>query len=134
MNDNTSTENNFPTTISHAAVRNQMQDSPPNQEPWQACPPGEISNMVTGIRREQRRKALRTMALASSTVVLGGLGVYALTRPDQQNENPAGLACAEVKPLLPKYVSGDLPLKLRRQITQHLEKCHHCREVRERII
>ena len=93
-----------------------------DHQQWEPCPPGEIQGMLTGISRQQRRRALRTMAVGVSVVLLGGLGVYSLTN------SPTQLTCAEVQPKLPAYVRGKLPNQERRQIAQHLQGCPHCRE------
>jgi hypothetical protein len=106
------------------------------QDEWIACCPGELQRMVGRIKNRQRRQFLIQLGAAASTiVVLGAGGYFALRQSEQPTEyRYGGIACSEVMPLLPEYRVGKLDPELTRQITVHLEKCPNCGPMYRRMI
>lgn len=113
-----------------------------NSDAWDACPEGEIRQMVQRNRaRRSRRKLARVSSGVAVVAVLLIVGVvggrFWLDRQMQPAPAPAatdhliaGISCADVIANLPAYGDGSLAREdeeIYDRVFHHLAKCHECR-------
>lgn len=113
---------------------------------WQPCDQGVIQE-ANGLVREGQLQQSRRMFLRNATTAVVATGVgfaaWSLFGPKDQlgdlynNPNfPGGIACSEVKRLLPEYIGGSLQSNttLVSSIVEHLSQCTHCCEKHDSMI
>lgn len=102
-----------------------------HDEPWQACPTGTVSRMAGELRSRRKARTQRRVAVASGVgvalvAVAVGLGLSIFLRGPTEYRF-GGIACSEVRALLPEYLQGALAdRQLAQSIDQHLAECPHC--------
>lgn len=102
-----------------------------HDEPWQACPAGTINRMAGELRSRRKTRTQRRVAVASGVgvalvaVAVGvGLSIF-LQGPTEYRFG--GIACSEVRALLPEYLQGAMAdRQLAQSIDQHLAECPVC--------
>ncbi len=105
-----------------------MNTAPTNQDPWDACLPGELHRMVVRVKTRRRRRFLKQLGGAAAAVFVVGAGAYVtgrwLRRPTEYHFG--GIACREVKRQVSDYRAKRLAPGLMRRISIHLRECPLC--------
>ena len=107
-----------------------MNESTPNHDAWQPCPPGEIGRMVGQLNTQRRRQQLKQFGggvaalVLLTAVVIAGRGL--LTRPSPSEPIYGGIACSQVMPLMQAYHDRTLAPALTKKIRIHLDQCPNC--------
>jgi len=119
---------------------------PKSESQWQPCDQGLIqgaSESNRGLREQQSRRQFLRKASAAAVVVAGAgfVGWSVLGENDplkalHGNPNfPGGIACSEVRRLLPEYIGGSLSsTDLVSSIDTHLTECKDCCENHDSLI
>jgi hypothetical protein len=112
---------------------------------WQPCAKGAIGSASDLARSRSdviaRRQFLKSASAAAVVVAGAGFAGWSLLGQKDElgalrgNPNyPGGIACSEVKRLLPKYIVNVLPdQELVESISVHLAACSHCRDHRDAL-
>lgn len=100
-------------------------------DPWQPCTPGELRRMVTRIKTEERRLMLKQVGGVVAGVLVLGVGGHLASQHWPRSSEPryGGIACSEVRPLMPEYQAGELAAKLTEKIKAHLARRPQCRKI-----
>lgn len=92
---------------------------------WKPCAAGEISGMVTSLRKARRRRSvLRAAGVASVLIAVCATGWHASAQPAEYDYG--GIVCSEVRQLASQYLSGHLAEDITRAIDKHLAQCPNC--------
>jgi len=109
-----------------------MSTSEKDQDRWERCPPGALTQAVRGVQARQRdRRRARLVAVAGSAVVVLFAAAMIAQQFDSSSTNlptMTKITCAKVKSLWPDYVAGKLEAAVTDQVDSHLDRCPHCRE------
>lgn len=105
-----------------------MNEQPPGEDLWRACPQGELQRMVQGIRIWQRRRMLKQLGTATASLFLAGGAGYVAADLWLWSDGspPGGIACSDVMRLLPAYRARKLKLEMAEKVSAHLENCPRC--------
>jgi hypothetical protein len=107
-----------------------MNESTPDHDAWQPCPPGEIGRMVGQLNTQRRRQQIKQFGVGVAALVLLAAVVIAgrglLTRPSPSGPLYGGIACSQVMPLMQAYHDGTLAPGLTKKVRIHLEQCPNC--------
>ncbi len=102
---------------------------------WQACPPGEVTELVGRLRARRRHETLRQVALGTTALCLvliaGSSLIHRVLTPAEPNFG--GITCTEVAEHTEAYVAGTLDADLARRIDVHLGQCTFCRNLIEQM-
>ena len=102
-----------------------------NQEEWEACPPGEISRMVSQERATHRSHWMKSLAIVGCLVITSCAAIVYLQSAG--TGPPGGIACDAVQKLFVSYQEHTLSARTERQVKAHLEGCPHCRKKYEEM-
>jgi hypothetical protein len=113
-----------------------------NGDQWDACPAGEIQQMV---RRERSRRTTTKLTRAvSATGVVAVLAVavfvvgwHWLDRQPATPERLSAITCAEVIDHLPAYVNDTLYREdphVYEAVFQHLQRCRECEAEKRKLV
>ena len=116
-----------------------------SESQWQPCDKGAIESANGLVRQEQLQQARRLFLRNATTAVVAtgvGFAAWSLFGPKDQlgdlynNPNfPGGIACSEVKRLLPEYLANSLQdAKLVDSIVIHLGECDHCCDKHDMLV
>lgn len=113
-----------------------MNDQPPNEDLWQACPQGELQKMVRGVRTRRRRQMLKQFGTATASLFLVGIVGYVSTDRWLGSDGfpPGGIACNEVMRLLPAFHARKLEPTLAQKVSIHLDECPQCGPAYEQMV
>ena len=107
------------------------------KDEWDACPQGELSQMVQTRNAQRRRRVIDRVAMAAAclmTAVAVTGYIWGLYIPvGVQDSHVGGIACAEVVSQLPDYLQGNVNDSLRQRIATHLSGCPHCEAEYDRL-
>ena len=95
---------------------------------WEACPPGNVQQLVSGLRGRQRIRRFKTLSGISAIVLLLIVaGNFGLTQFEDRGPDFAGVSCRHVMDLAEDFLDGKLSNELATKVAKHTEKCHKCR-------
>lgn len=105
---------------------------------WDPCPRGKLHQMVRQRQARRRRRLVDRAAVTAATVLLlvvAGVAVISFISNSIGESTPhfGGIACAEVRDLLPQYAAGSLDAETAAKVDTHLEECPHCRPLWEEM-
>lgn len=101
---------------------------------WEACPPGEVGSLVTGLRRRRRVHNSKLAAgIAASVLFVVLLGNFALTTLSKPAPEFAAMNCRQLQGLAQDYVDGKLEEKVAVRVEQHAKKCKRCQALIARL-
>ncbi|QDU44909.1 hypothetical protein Mal52_33950 [Symmachiella dynata] len=104
-----------------------MSENQSNANEWQACPQGEVGQLVVGLRGKRRtRRSMVIGGTASAVIVLLLVGNFAINK--MQSPEIAALKCHDVESMADNYVAGKLAPAETEHVRLHLENCRRCRE------
>jgi hypothetical protein len=98
-------------------------------EQWQGCQTGEVSELVDRLRVRRRQRHVRQVSVGVvSIAILLLAGVYAIPHFRLVEPSFGGIVCSEVQSLADEYIAGRLDGGTTERVDTHLEACDHCRE------
>ncbi len=102
---------------------------------WEACPAGEVTELVGRLRSRRRHETFRQVAIGTAALCLvliaGSTLVHRVLDPAEPNFG--GITCSEVTKHAEAYVAGTLDDELVRRIDVHLGQCTYCRDLIARM-
>lgn len=105
-----------------------------NSTIWEPCPQGTLSGLSQGLKRRRRRAEMTRDAGVMSVLLIALTAGWFAVRSTKSSEESryGGITCAELKQIVPDYLTRDLDQLLVSRIEKHLTACPQCREyVRE---
>ncbi len=98
---------------------------------WQACPSGEVAELVGRLRARRRHETFRQVALGTAALCLVLIAGSALIHRGFKPADPnfGGITCTEVAEHAEAYVAGTLDADLTQRIDMHLSRCPFCRDL-----
>jgi len=112
-----------------------MHDSPApskeiSSEQWGACPEGTLRQLAAKRAATRRNSALLQVGSGVSVMLLllavGYFFVSHLFSPVVNHFG--GIACTEVRALMPEYIAGRLDEPRAEKVRAHLDQCPHCED------
>ncbi len=109
-----------------------------NESPtaWESCESDFLADKSTSKHVAKRRRAtVRRFSAASAAVALLAVGAWGVSEwASRPAENYfGGIACSEVRELIPAMMAGDLAPNVARQVEVHLESCPLCQRLLEKM-
>ncbi len=107
-----------------------------HQDQWDACPAGELQRMVGRIKARRQRRLLTQVGSTAAALLTAFAAAFFTTGWLRQPTECrfGGIACSEVKPLLPDFLAEKLDAELARKVDIHLQQCPDCGPMYRRMV
>lgn len=113
-----------------------MPRKPADPDRWQPCPPGELVGLAGRLKAKRRRRVIEAaLATSLAALLMVWAGVYfgVQRSPQPTDFEFGGIACSEVRPIVAKYMSGELDPALAARVREHLAHCAACGRLMEGV-
>ncbi len=109
-----------------------MNDIPKKQQhddAWDACPRGEVSQLVQGLHAQRKQQSIvRAATIAACLLLIGVVGLFALPNSEPRQPNYGGIVCSKVVQHARAFIDGSLDAEIADRIRVHLGECKGCRD------